>query len=108
MWTIVLLTFSNIFMTFAWYGHLKFRQEALWKVILVSWALPSSSTCSRCRPTASALPVFARAIKGDPGDHHADGLRRVHHALLRQPSALEPRRCRGVPGWRCFFVFHSW
>ena len=36
MWTIVLLIFSNIFMTFAWYGHLKFRQEALWKVILVS------------------------------------------------------------------------
>src|ERR1039458_6592553 len=31
MWTIVLLIFSNIFMTFAWYGHLKFRQEALWK-----------------------------------------------------------------------------
>ena len=39
MWTIVLLIFSNIFMTFAWYGHLKFRQEALWKVILVSWGI---------------------------------------------------------------------
>jgi uncharacterized protein (DUF486 family) len=39
MWTIVLLTFSNIFMTFAWYGHLKFRQEALWKVILASWGI---------------------------------------------------------------------
>ncbi len=39
MWTVVLLTFSNIFMTFAWYGHLKFRQEALWKVILVSWGI---------------------------------------------------------------------
>jgi hypothetical protein len=39
MWTVVLLIFSNIFMTFAWYGHLKFRQEALWKVILVSWGI---------------------------------------------------------------------
>ena len=39
MWTIVLLIFSNVFMTFAWYGHLKFRQEALWKVILVSWGI---------------------------------------------------------------------
>jgi uncharacterized protein (DUF486 family) len=39
MLTIVLLTFSNIFMTFAWYGHLRFRQEALWKVILVSWGI---------------------------------------------------------------------
>jgi uncharacterized protein len=32
MLTILLLTISNIFMTFAWYGHLKFRGEALWKV----------------------------------------------------------------------------
>jgi uncharacterized protein (DUF486 family) len=39
MWTIVLLIFSNIFMTFAWYGHLKYRDTALWKVILVSWGI---------------------------------------------------------------------
>jgi uncharacterized protein (DUF486 family) len=37
MRTILLLTISNIFMTFAWYGHLKFRSEALWKVIMASW-----------------------------------------------------------------------
>jgi len=36
MRTILLLTVSNIFMTFACYGHLKYRSEALWKVILVS------------------------------------------------------------------------
>lgn len=42
MYTIILLTLSNIFMTFAWYGHLKFREVALWQVILISWliALP--------------------------------------------------------------------
>jgi uncharacterized protein (DUF486 family) len=42
MTTIVLLLLSNIFMTFAWYGHLKFREVSLWKVVLVSWliALP--------------------------------------------------------------------
>jgi len=45
MWTIVLLIFSNIFMTFAWYGHLKFRQEALWKVVLVSWAIALLEYC---------------------------------------------------------------
>ncbi len=38
MWTILLLIGSNIFMTFAWYGHLKFREVPLWKVILVSWS----------------------------------------------------------------------
>ena len=37
--TILLLTISNIFMTFAWYGHLKYRGETLWKVILASWGI---------------------------------------------------------------------
>ena len=35
-----LLFMSNIFMTFAWYGHLKsFKESALWIVILVSWGI---------------------------------------------------------------------
>ncbi len=45
MWTIVLLTCSNIFMTIAWYGHLKFRNEALWKVVLVSWSIAFLEYC---------------------------------------------------------------
>src|SRR5579871_1315243 len=36
---IVLLTCSNIFMTFAWYGHLKFKSKPLLPVILVSWGI---------------------------------------------------------------------
>lgn len=39
MRTILLLIASNIFMTFAWYGHLKFKEVALWKVILASWGI---------------------------------------------------------------------
>ncbi len=34
-----LLIISNCFMTFAWYGHLKFKSTALWAVILFSWGL---------------------------------------------------------------------
>lgn len=37
--TIGLLLCSNIFMTFAWYGHLKFPQTALWLVVLISWGI---------------------------------------------------------------------
>lgn len=37
--TIGLLILSNIFMTFAWYGHLKFREKPLLIVILVSWGI---------------------------------------------------------------------
>ena len=36
---IVLLTVSNVFMTFAWYGHLKFKSKPLLLVILVSWGI---------------------------------------------------------------------
>lgn len=36
---ILLLCISNIFMTFAWYGHLRFKGAALWKVILASWGI---------------------------------------------------------------------
>lgn len=39
MKTVVLLTISNIFMTFAWYGHLKHKESALWLAILASWGL---------------------------------------------------------------------
>ena len=37
--TIMLLLFSNIFMTVAWYGNLKNVHMPLWKAILISWAL---------------------------------------------------------------------
>jgi uncharacterized protein len=39
MKTIVLLILSNIFMNLAWYGHLKFKDSALWAAILVSWGI---------------------------------------------------------------------
>src|SRR5262249_40888093 len=45
MRTIILLSISNIFMTFAWYGHLKFRNSPLWKAILVSWLIASVEYC---------------------------------------------------------------
>lgn len=36
---IILLTTSNVFMTFAWYGHLKYKNSPLWAVILASWGI---------------------------------------------------------------------
>ena len=42
---ILLLTISNVFMTFAWYGHLKYKGSALWIVILVSWGIALLEYC---------------------------------------------------------------
>lgn len=36
---VVMLILSNVFMTFAWYGHLKFKSTALWVVVLISWGI---------------------------------------------------------------------
>ena len=45
MKTIVLLTISNVFMTFAWYGHLKYKSSPLWIAILVSWVIAFAEYC---------------------------------------------------------------
>lgn len=42
---IMLLAASNVFMTFAWYGHLKFKESPLLIVILVSWAIAFVEYC---------------------------------------------------------------
>ena len=42
---IIMLTISNVFMTFAWYGHLKYKSTALWVVILVSWGIAFLEYC---------------------------------------------------------------
>lgn len=45
MVTIILLCISNVFMTFAWYGHLKFREAPLFQVIVVSWLIAFAEYC---------------------------------------------------------------
>jgi uncharacterized protein (DUF486 family) len=40
-----MLVCSNVFMTFAWYGHLKFKDRALWLVILASWGIAFFEYC---------------------------------------------------------------
>ena len=45
MRTVILLVLSNVFMTFAWYGHLKYKNSALWVAILVSWGLAFFEYC---------------------------------------------------------------
>ena len=42
---ILLLIASNVFMTFAWYWHLKIEHKALWLLILVSWGIAFMEYC---------------------------------------------------------------
>jgi uncharacterized protein (DUF486 family) len=43
--TILLLTASNVFMTFAWYGNLKNVNMPIWKAILISWGIAFFEYC---------------------------------------------------------------
>jgi uncharacterized protein (DUF486 family) len=45
MKTVLLLICSNIFMTIAWYGHLKYRKAPLFTVIVISWLIAFAEYC---------------------------------------------------------------
>jgi uncharacterized protein (DUF486 family) len=45
MRTVLLLLASNVFMTIAWYGHLRFKGVSLWKVVLASWGIAFFEYC---------------------------------------------------------------
>jgi uncharacterized protein (DUF486 family) len=61
MRTAILLTISNVFMTMAWYGHLKFKGVAMWKVILVSWLIAFVEYCFQVPATAGWHQQFNAA-----------------------------------------------
>lgn len=42
---ILLLVASNVFMTIAWYGHLRYQNVPLWKVVLISWLIAFVEYC---------------------------------------------------------------
>jgi uncharacterized protein (DUF486 family) len=42
---ILLLVASNVFMTFAWYGHLKYKSAPLWIAVLASWSIAFIEYC---------------------------------------------------------------
>jgi uncharacterized protein len=45
MTTVILLILSNIFMTIAWYGHLKYKHHSFIVVILISWGIAFFEYC---------------------------------------------------------------
>ena len=58
---LILLTISNVFMTFAWYGHLKHKTAALWIVILVSWGIALFEYCFQVPANRIGHEVYSAA-----------------------------------------------
>ena len=65
MWTytapILLLIASNVFMTFAWYGHLKFTDRPLFAVILVAWGIAFFEYCLQVPANRMGYTVYNAA-----------------------------------------------
>ncbi len=58
---VILLTISNIFMTFAWYGHLKYKTTILWLVVLVSWGIAFFEYCFQVPANRIGHEVYSAA-----------------------------------------------
>ena len=109
MRTILLLTISNIFMTFAWYGHLKFRNVALWKVIAISWGIAFFEYCFQVPATRIGSYEF-----------NSPQLKTIQEVITLSVFSVfsitylgEPIKWNYLVGFglislAAFFIFHKW
>jgi len=107
--TIGLLLLSNIFMTFAWYGHLKFKTAPLIAVILISWAIAFFEYL---------LQVPANRI--GHGHFSAAELKTIQEVItlsvfavfsvfyLREPLGWNHLAGFGFIALGAWFIFHKW
>ena len=57
----MLLTVSNVFMTFAWYGHLRNTHSPLWKAVMVSWGIAFFEYCFQVPANRMGYTQFSAA-----------------------------------------------
>ncbi|MBZ5702898.1 MAG: DMT family protein [Acidobacteriia bacterium] len=109
MRTIVLLTISNIFMTFAWYGHLKYRSETLWKVVIASWSIAFFEYCFQVPANRIGSYQFSTAQLKTIQEVITLGVFAVFSVFYLK----EQLRWNYFAGFGCivlavFFLFHKW
>ena len=56
-----LLVASNVFMTFAWYGHLKVEHRPIWLLVLVSWGIAFFEYCLAVPANRIGREVYSAA-----------------------------------------------
>jgi len=107
--TILLLTISNIFMTFAWYGHLKYRDVAFWKVVLISWGIAFFEYCFQVPANRIGSYEFSAAQ-----------LKTIQEVITLSVFSVfsitylgEPLKWNYAVGFAfislaAFFIFHKW
>ena len=74
---ILLLAISNVFMTFAWYGHLKHPGSAMWIAVLLSWGIALAEHCFAVPANRIGHAVYS-AAELKTGTFHSG----MHHLLV--------------------------
>jgi len=106
---IIMLTISNVFMTFAWYGHLKFKEQPLWLVIVASWGIAFVEYCFAVPANRWGSYVYSTA--------ELKTMQEIITLLVFAGFSVfyldEAIRWNHLAGFAClvaaaFFVFHKW
>ena len=106
---ILLLTGSNVFMTAAWYWHLRYKEVPLFKVILISWGLALIEYCLAVPPIVTAMRVYnAAQLKTMQEVITFVVFAAFSYFYLREPITLSQGLGFALIAAGAFFVFHKW
>jgi uncharacterized protein (DUF486 family) len=107
--TIGLLLVSNIFMTFAWYGHLKFKDTPLLTVILVSWGIALFEYMLQVPANRIGHGHFSAAELNTIQEVITLSVFAIFSVLyLKEPLAWNHLLGFAFIGLGAFFIFHKW
>lgn len=107
--TIGLLVLSNVFMTFAWYGHLKFKTAPLVTVILISWAIAFFEYVLQVPANRIGHGYFSAAELKTIQEVITLSVFAVFSVLyLREPLGWNHAMGFGLIALGAWFIFHRW
>ena len=108
--TILLLLGSNIFMTFAWYGHLKDGNEVpIFKVILISWGIAFFEYCLMVPANRIGYTHFnAAQLKTIQEVITLTVFAAFSVLYLKEPLMWNHLLGFAFIGLGAFFIFHKW
>jgi uncharacterized protein (DUF486 family) len=106
---VVLLIGSNVFMTTAWYWHLRYKEVPLFTVILISWALAFVEYCLAVPANRYGSATYNPAQLKTMQEVITFGVFAVFsYVYLREPIALSQGFGFTLIAAGAFFVFHKW
>lgn len=107
--TIGLLTLSNVFMTFAWYGHLKYKSSALISVIFMSWGIAFFEYCLMVPANRIGATIYNTAQLKTIQEVITLSVFAVFSVLyLKEPLTWNHAVGFAFIALGAYFIFHKW